>query len=414
MQFNHTPAGAAGTTQEATMASSTRKKNFLYFTLPTGQEIGRRTARPYVAALVAPDALAKDGTGYVIVSCSANLASLQAYKAKLLSMQHNAGKAGWLIVPVAGRKGDEPTSVDRAIEEAGVQPVMDALLGKAPAATAAPQGMAENKAAFTAYCQARKAGNQGAMDTWRAGYNAYKRARTAAKKGAAPAAPSTPAADAADLPPVGTQVKWKREVYRMPYAQRPIDTGTVVGPGPTPHTIVVRDDRTGKTVTGPRGVFSPAAPAAPAPASTLTHAERDALVGKAVEQVQAAVDAADLPPQGNVYRVPGAFYEDHAARDLPAGTLLRHAGRQAVVQLDAESYAELLSDAQHYATQDWDSPSEMRGLVASAKATVKALRKAGAPTGDITTAAGRRANSQLRQAGATTPGPKALADLFRF
>jgi hypothetical protein len=58
--------------------------------------------------------------------------------------------------------------------------------------------------------------------------------------------------------PVGTRVKWKREVYRMPYAQRPIDTGTVVGPGPTPHTIVVRDDRTGETVTGPRGVFSPA------------------------------------------------------------------------------------------------------------------------------------------------------------
>jgi hypothetical protein len=52
-----------------------------------------------------------------------------------------------------------------------------------------------------------------------------------------------------------TRVEWKREVYRMPYAQRPIDTGKVVendGEG----FVKVLDDRTGQVVTGPWVVFT--------------------------------------------------------------------------------------------------------------------------------------------------------------
>lgn len=58
-----------------------------------------------------------------------------------------------------------------------------------------------------------------------------------------------------DKLPVGTRVTWQREVYRMPYAKRPWDTGVVVkneGDG----FVTVTRDGTDQEVTGPGVVFS--------------------------------------------------------------------------------------------------------------------------------------------------------------
>lgn len=55
--------------------------------------------------------------------------------------------------------------------------------------------------------------------------------------------------------PVGTLVEWKEEIYRMPYAKRPIVTGVVVEHVAGGMTKVRRDDR-GSIVTGNALVFS--------------------------------------------------------------------------------------------------------------------------------------------------------------
>ncbi len=53
---------------------------------------------------------------------------------------------------------------------------------------------------------------------------------------------------------IGDRVSWRREVYRMPYAKRPIDTGTVVAN--RDGYLSVRDDTTGQIVRGSAVVFS--------------------------------------------------------------------------------------------------------------------------------------------------------------
>lgn len=57
-----------------------------------------------------------------------------------------------------------------------------------------------------------------------------------------------------DLAP-GTRVTWRREVYRTPFASRPLDSGEVVendGSG----FVRVRADHDGQVVTGPWAAFS--------------------------------------------------------------------------------------------------------------------------------------------------------------
>lgn len=78
------------------------------------------------------------------------------------------------------------------------------------------------------------------------------------------------------------------------------------------------------------------------------------------------------------YRLPPAFYEDHCARDLPAGTVVRTTKRSVYVELDADDYAELLSDARHYADRA-SGFDGLLGLRSSARATVNALVALGAP-----------------------------------
>lgn len=72
--------------------------------------------------------------------------------------------------------------------------------------------------------------------------------------------------------------------------------------------------------------------------------------------------------------VPAVFHQDHCARDLPGGTVVKRLSRTVRIALDREEYDELLSDAEHYAGYAMDEWTEGLGVRLSARATVKALR----------------------------------------
>lgn len=72
-------------------------------------------------------------------------------------------------------------------------------------------------------------------------------------------------------------------------------------------------------------------------------------------------------------KIPPAFYDDHVARDLPAGTETHRTKKVVTVDLDAAELAELVSDAKHYADSAADFWEDHRGLVISARATLKVL-----------------------------------------
>lgn len=81
-------------------------------------------------------------------------------------------------------------------------------------------------------------------------------------------------------------------------------------------------------------------------------------------------------------KVPPAFYYDHVTRDLPSGRIVKEAKRYYIIELNQAEYDELLSDATYYAYYISNAGFDnVVGLIASAKATVKALRNAGRPTG---------------------------------
>jgi hypothetical protein len=73
--------------------------------------------------------------------------------------------------------------------------------------------------------------------------------------------------------------------------------------------------------------------------------------------------------------IPSVFYWDHVDRDLPAGEIIKsYANGRLFVRLDEDEFNELLSDAEYYAEGGGGLTSEYRGLMASARATVKALK----------------------------------------
>ena len=71
-----------------------------------------------------------------------------------------------------------------------------------------------------------------------------------------------------------------------------------------------------------------------------------------------------------VIKVPAHFLDDHADRDLPTPAILKRCGRYYMVAIDDPALGELLSDARYYA---WDVDEAPRGLIMSARATVRAL-----------------------------------------
>ena len=85
-----------------------------------------------------------------------------------------------------------------------------------------------------------------------------------------------------------------------------------------------------------------------------------------------------MATNSGTYRVPARFLEDHIERDLYRGDLaaIRWTRNGAIIPADADTIDELLDDAQHYAASGDFSP-ECRGLIISARATVKALKQQG-------------------------------------
>lgn len=81
----------------------------------------------------------------------------------------------------------------------------------------------------------------------------------------------------------------------------------------------------------------------------------------------------------NMIRIPLHFYRDHAERDLPTPVNHSRSKSYAIVAASDPALPELLSDAKFYAStmgdREWSSCPP--GIVRSAAATVRAIRRAG-------------------------------------
>lgn len=78
-------------------------------------------------------------------------------------------------------------------------------------------------------------------------------------------------------------------------------------------------------------------------------------------------------------RIPLRFYEDHQGRDLDTPVNYSKSKSYAVIDSNDPAIGELLSDARYYASEDYVDPAMWegwRGLVLSARATIKAIEKA--------------------------------------
>ena len=77
-------------------------------------------------------------------------------------------------------------------------------------------------------------------------------------------------------------------------------------------------------------------------------------------------------------KIPQRFYTDHIERDLEAPEIVKATASHFYIRKDSPHLAELLDDAEHYANggiSTYDFP-ELFGLVSSARATARAIRKA--------------------------------------
>jgi hypothetical protein len=75
-----------------------------------------------------------------------------------------------------------------------------------------------------------------------------------------------------------------------------------------------------------------------------------------------------------IYQLPKAFYLDHIYRDLPGGWVTNETAKNLSVSMTQQERDELLSDAEFYVDQGTQVfGREMMGMIASARATIKAL-----------------------------------------
>lgn len=81
-----------------------------------------------------------------------------------------------------------------------------------------------------------------------------------------------------------------------------------------------------------------------------------------------------------VYRLPRRFAMDHWHRDCGRNDeIIRETKTHLYVEMDAEGYGDMESDADYYADAGSEMGRDYAGLIASARATLAALRKQGAP-----------------------------------
>jgi hypothetical protein len=74
-----------------------------------------------------------------------------------------------------------------------------------------------------------------------------------------------------------------------------------------------------------------------------------------------------------IVRIPKTFYDDHVVqRDLPAPPTIKETKSHYWIDTDHEDMAELLSDAQHYASPDGPD-ADTRWIKTAATALLKAV-----------------------------------------
>jgi hypothetical protein len=88
---------------------------------------------------------------------------------------------------------------------------------------------------------------------------------------------------------------------------------------------------------------------------------------------ESAVAEAATPEKPKTIRVPAYFYIDHLERDLDTPADLGSSKTHAIIAVDDPHLGELLDDAEHYAHPSGPDACG-RGLIMSAKATVRAIR----------------------------------------
>ena len=77
------------------------------------------------------------------------------------------------------------------------------------------------------------------------------------------------------------------------------------------------------------------------------------------------------------YKIPPRFYLDHLARDCgKSGKIVKQNNKHIIVELDVIALDDLVSDALYYieCADTFDPP--ITGLIASARATLKAIKGA--------------------------------------
>jgi hypothetical protein len=78
----------------------------------------------------------------------------------------------------------------------------------------------------------------------------------------------------------------------------------------------------------------------------------------------------------HTYRIPPRFYLDHLARSCgDSGKIVKQSTTYLIVELDTVALDDLISDALYYVecADTFDPP--MTGLIASARATLKAIKE---------------------------------------
>jgi len=75
-----------------------------------------------------------------------------------------------------------------------------------------------------------------------------------------------------------------------------------------------------------------------------------------------------------IVTIPARFFYDHQSRDLPTGRVTGATSKLVQVDVTPDELAEWRSDAEHYATPGNFTDPDLRGLVASARATLRRLQ----------------------------------------
>lgn len=78
-------------------------------------------------------------------------------------------------------------------------------------------------------------------------------------------------------------------------------------------------------------------------------------------------------------KIPPRFYQDHKARDCgQSGVVVKRTKTYVIVELDQEAWDDLYSDADYYGADNsdgWFDDSGMRGIISSARATLRVMRE---------------------------------------